>query len=105
MTSASSDARLNEQHPVLTDLMRPPVGVVSTASDRLTVDRTSLMAPPDQLTLVADRLHEILVTSGTFDAIYRHILAAPPPPVDDAALRRHHERVAGAKTGSLSNAE
>jgi hypothetical protein len=53
MTSASSDARLNEQHPVLTDLMRPQVGVVSTASDHLTVDRTSLMARPDQLTLVA----------------------------------------------------
>jgi geranylgeranyl pyrophosphate synthase len=35
------------------------------------------MAPPDQLTLVADRLHEILITGGTFDAIYCHILAAP----------------------------
>ena len=35
------------------------------------------MAPPDQLTLVADRLHEILITGGTFDAIYRHILAVP----------------------------
>ena len=35
------------------------------------------MAPAGQLTLVADRLHEILITGGTFDAIYRHILAAP----------------------------
>ena len=35
------------------------------------------MAAPDQMTLVSDRLHEILITGGTFDAIYRHILAAP----------------------------
>lgn len=41
------------------------------------VDQPSLTAPPDQLTLIADRLREILVTGGTFDAIYRHILAAP----------------------------
>ncbi len=49
----------------------------SVASVGLSVDRPSLMAPPDQLTLVADRLHEILITGGTFDAIYRHILAVP----------------------------
>ncbi|MGO9381381.1 MAG: 1-deoxy-D-xylulose-5-phosphate synthase [Mycobacterium sp.] len=36
MTSASSDARPGEQHRVLTDLMRPQVGVASTASDRFT---------------------------------------------------------------------
>jgi geranylgeranyl pyrophosphate synthase len=35
------------------------------------------MAAPDQLTLVSDRLRELLITGGTFDAIYRHILAAP----------------------------
>jgi geranylgeranyl pyrophosphate synthase len=35
------------------------------------------MAPSDQLTLVADRLHEMLVTGSSFDVIYRHILAAP----------------------------
>src|SRR5271154_1260620 len=40
-------------------------------------DRPSLMAPPDQFNLIATRLHEILITGGTFDAIYRHILAAP----------------------------
>ena len=51
--------------------------MVSPASDRATVDRPSLMAPPDQLTLIGARLHEILITGGTFDAIYRHILAAP----------------------------
>jgi hypothetical protein len=45
MASATSDARLNEQHRVLTDLMRPQVGVLSPASDRLAVDRTSWMAP------------------------------------------------------------
>ena len=77
MTSATSDARPGEQHRVLTDLVRPQVGVASTASDRVTVDRPSLMTPSDQLTLVADRLHEILITGGTFDAIYSHILAAP----------------------------
>ncbi len=77
MTSATSNARPGEQHRVLTDLVRPQVGVASTASDRVTVDRPSLMTPSDQLTLVADRLHEILITGGTFDAIYSHILAAP----------------------------
>lgn len=51
--------------------------IVSPASDHVTVDRPSLTAPPDQLALVADRMHEILVTGETFDAIYRHILAAP----------------------------
>ena len=51
--------------------------VFSPASGSATVDRPSLMAPPDQLTLVADRLHEILITGATFDTIYRHILAVP----------------------------
>jgi hypothetical protein len=104
MTSTTSDARPSEQHRVLTDLIHRQAGVVSPASDRVTVDRPSLMTPSDQLTLVADRLHEILITGGTFDAIYRHILTALPPAVDDAALRRH-ELVAGAKTGTLSNVE
>jgi geranylgeranyl pyrophosphate synthase len=40
-------------------------------------DRPSSMAAPDHSTLVSDRLHELLITGGTFDAIYRHILAAP----------------------------
>ena len=40
-------------------------------------DRPSSMGAPDQSTLVSDRLHELLITGGTFDAIYRHILAAP----------------------------
>jgi len=104
MTSATSDARPSEQHRVLTDLIRRQAGVLSPASDRLTVDRPSLMAPPGQLTLVADRLHEILITGGTFDAIYCHILTALPPAADDAALRRH-QLVADAKTGTLSNVE
>ena len=77
MTSTTSDARPNEQHRVLTDLIHRQAGVVSPASDRVTVDRPSLMTPSDQLTLVTDRLHEILITGGTFDAIYRHILTAP----------------------------
>ena len=57
------------------------------------------MAPADQLTLVADRLHEILITGDTFDAIYRHdrmsdlsfgqLVETLPPAFDDAALRRH----------------
>jgi geranylgeranyl pyrophosphate synthase len=78
MTRATSDARPSEQHRVLTDLTPSrQVGVVSAASDRVTVDRPSLMTPSGQLTLVADRLHEILITGGTFDTIYRHILTAP----------------------------
>jgi geranylgeranyl pyrophosphate synthase len=36
-----------------------------------------VLSPPDQLALVADRLNEILVTGGTFDTVYRHILAVP----------------------------
>ena len=88
---------------------------ISPASGGVTVDRPSLMAPADQLTLVADRLHEILITGDTFDAIYRHdrmsdlsfgqLVETLPPAVDDAALRRHYELVAGAKTGALSNVE
>ena len=77
MTSATSDARLNGQHRVLTDLMRPQAGVASAASDRVTVEQPSLMAPFDQLPMVAGQLREILITGGTFDPIYRHILAAP----------------------------
>jgi geranylgeranyl pyrophosphate synthase len=51
--------------------------VVSPAPDGVSVDRPSLTGPSDQLPLVADRLHEILVSGGSFDAIYRHILAVP----------------------------
>jgi geranylgeranyl pyrophosphate synthase len=51
--------------------------VVSPASDGVSVDRPSLTGPLDQLPLVADRLHEILISGGSFDAIYRHILAVP----------------------------
>jgi geranylgeranyl pyrophosphate synthase len=50
---------------------------ILVASDGLNVDHPSLTSPSDQLPLVADRLREILVNGGTFDAIYRHILAAP----------------------------
>jgi hypothetical protein len=70
----------------------------------VTVDRPPLTGQSDQLTLVAGRLHEILITGGTFDGIYRNILTALPPAVDDASLRRH-ELVAGARTGTLSNVE
>jgi len=48
------------------------------------------------------------MTSATSDARLseqHRVLAALPPAVDDAALRRHGELVAGAKTGTLSNAE
>ena len=56
---------------------------ISPASNRFPMrcgvlaDQSSLMAPPDQLTLINARLGEILITGGTFDAIYRHMLAAP----------------------------
>ena len=47
------------------------------ASDGRGVADPSLIKSSDQLPLVADRLHEILVNGDGFDAIYRHILAAP----------------------------
>ena len=79
---------------------------ISPASDRVTVDRPSLMAPADQLTLVDGRLHEILISRWRFR---RHLpprsLAAVPPAVDDAVDLRRHQLVAGAKTGTLSNVE
>jgi geranylgeranyl pyrophosphate synthase len=53
------------------------MSVLSPASDGVTIDRPSVAPPSDQMALVANRMHEILVTGGTFDAIYRHILAVP----------------------------
>ena len=47
------------------------------ASDGRSVDQPSLTNASDQLPLVADRLCEILLSGGGFDAIYRHILAVP----------------------------
>jgi len=105
MTSTTSDARPGEQHRGLAELIHRQAGVVSPASDRATVDRPSLTGPTDQLPLVDGRLHEILISGGGFDAIYRHILAAVPPAVDDAVDLRRHQLVAGAKTGILSNVE
>ena len=50
---------------------------VSVASVGRIVGRPTLTGPSDQLTQVADRLQEILVSGGGFDVIYRHILAVP----------------------------
>lgn len=50
---------------------------ILVASGGLSVDRPALTGAADQSPLVADRLREILVSGGGFDAIYRHILAAP----------------------------
>ncbi|RDH79027.1 polyprenyl synthetase family protein [Mycolicibacterium moriokaense] len=50
---------------------------ILVASDGLSVDHPSLTSPPEQLPLVTDRLREILISGGGFDAIYRHILAVP----------------------------
>lgn len=50
---------------------------ILVASGGLSFDYSSLTSPSGQLTLVGDRLREILVNGGGFDAIYRHILAAP----------------------------
>ncbi|MEB3021343.1 polyprenyl synthetase family protein [[Mycobacterium] crassicus] len=50
---------------------------ILVAADDLSVDRPPLTRPSDQLPLVADRLREILINGGGFDAIYRHILAVP----------------------------
>jgi geranylgeranyl pyrophosphate synthase len=40
-------------------------------------NRPTPMAPAEQMTMVADRMRELLVNDGPFDAIYRHILAVP----------------------------
>jgi len=42
---------------------------ILVASDGLSVDHPSLTSPSDQLPLVADRLREILINGGGFDAI------------------------------------
>jgi geranylgeranyl pyrophosphate synthase len=59
---------------------------ILVASDGLSVDHPSLTSPSDQLPLVADRLREILVNGGGFDAIYRHILAVPGKRVRSAMV-------------------
>lgn len=59
---------------------------ILVASDGLGVDHPSLTRPSDQLPLVADRLREILVSGGGFDAIYRHILAVPGKRVRSAMV-------------------
>lgn len=50
---------------------------ISVTPEGLSVDHPSVTRPSDQLPLVADRLREILVSGGGFDAIYRHVLAVP----------------------------
>jgi geranylgeranyl pyrophosphate synthase len=40
-------------------------------------NRPTPMAPAGQMTMVADRMRELLVNDGPFDAIYQHILAVP----------------------------
>ena len=56
------------------------------ASGGLSVDHPSLTSHSDQSALVADRLREILVNGGGFDAIYRHILAVPGKRVRSAMV-------------------
>lgn len=56
------------------------------ASGGLSVAHPPLTSPSDQLLLVADRLREILVNGGGFDAIYRHILAVPGKRVRSAMV-------------------
>lgn len=58
----------------------------SVASDGPSVDDPFLTSPSDQLPLVSDRLREILVDGGGFDAIYRHILAVPGKRVRSAMV-------------------
>ena len=59
---------------------------ILVASDGLSVDHPSLTSPSDQLPLVGDRLREILISGGGFDAIYRHILAVPGKRVRSAMV-------------------
>src|SRR5689334_9983007 len=47
------------------------------ASNGPGVDRRPQSNPSGHVHLVTDRLREILLDGGCFDAIYRHILAAP----------------------------
>lgn len=59
---------------------------ILVASDGLGVDHPSLTKPSDHLPLVADRLRELLVNDGGFDAIYRHLLAVPGKRVRSAMV-------------------
>ncbi len=56
------------------------------ASDGLSVDCPRLTSPSDHSTLVADRMREILISGGGFDAIYRHILAVPGKRIRSAVV-------------------
>lgn len=59
---------------------------ILVASDGLGVDHPSLTNPSDHLPPVADRLRELLVNDGGFDAIYRHLLAVPGKRVRSAMV-------------------
>lgn len=59
---------------------------ILVASVGPSVDRTSLTSASDQLPMVADRMREILISGDGFDAIYRHILAAPGKRVRSAMV-------------------
>lgn len=59
---------------------------ILVASDGLSVDDPAPTRPSDQLPMVADRLREILISGGSFDPIYRHILAVPGKRVRSAMV-------------------
>ena len=56
------------------------------APEGLSVDHPRPISPSDHVPLVADRLREILVDGGGFDAVYRHILAVPGKRVRSAMV-------------------
>jgi len=82
------------------------MGEASTpvASADLGVDHSSLTGPSDQLPLVNDRLHEIMVSGDDFDAIYRHILAVPGKRVRAAMVLACARLLPSAAAVSLTDA-
>ena len=110
MTSTTSDVRPGEQSSGADRPHTRQAGVVSPASDRATVDRPSLTGPTDQLPLVDGRLHEILISGGGFDAIYRltkawGLLRKCHPPSTTPRLRRDTNSWPVRKPGILPNVE
>ncbi|WP_405167776.1 polyprenyl synthetase family protein [Nocardia sp. NBC_01499] len=68
-------------------------GQVGTAGPRI-----------DRPTMITDRLHEILVTGGDFDEIYRHILVAPGKRVRAGMLLACHRLLPDAEAIPLPDA-
>ncbi|WP_431952132.1 polyprenyl synthetase family protein [Nocardia lijiangensis] len=62
------------------------------------------VTPVDHAAMVTERMHEILVTDGTFDAIYRHVLAAPGKRVRARLVLDCHRLLPSAVSASVADA-